>query len=559
LRSRLLGPLERYARRSSLNRKLLIPVLLLLFAMGVVIGVGAFGVFRITRLNAEITGPQLQRVLNAHEAKAGVEEGRAYAALATFEADPDRAAFYRQVAADHFARAADLLSSQILNAPDVRTARSAAALGRRIVEYAQSELLREPPGGAHTPESLAIIVRALTRVDVTMAMQALVDAAEAEIREDGEEIMRVRDRMLASVAFGAIAALGLALWLALWMLNAQVAIPIARLRAYLLSLSDAAGRDQEGPPQRRIAPTDLLSQEIPLLDQADEFGDIARAIETARDRGVALLDNLAQAREVLIEQERMASLGRLVAAVAHEINTPLGVSITTASLLSDLMGQALRDRRSAGVDPAQERMIERLEMAMSLLTSNLERAGRLIQSFKNISADQHYDAPRQVDLRQFVAEIVESLKPEVARRGAKLEIAEGPPAEMETRTDAIWQILSNLILNAAVHAFGQSGKGTITVALEVGQGQAEIRVRDDGRGVPQEIRARIFEPFFTTRRDLGGTGLGLAIAYTLAVEVLKGRLICVSPEGGGAQFTLTFPCDPIDPAVRGRREAPDPP
>jgi signal transduction histidine kinase len=130
---------------------------------------------------------------------------------------------------------------------------------------------------------------------------------------------------------------------------------------------------------------------------------------------------------------------------------------------------------------------------------------------------------------------------------------------METRTDAIWQILSNLILNAAVHAFGQSGKGTITVALEVGQGQAEIRVRDDGRGVPQEIRARIFEPFFTTRRDLGGTGLGLAIAYTLAVEVLKGRLICVSPEGGGAQFTLTFPCDPIDPAVRGRREAPDPP
>jgi len=230
-----------------------------------------------------------------------------------------------------------------------------------------------------------------------------------------------------------------------------------------------------------------------------------------------------------------------VAAVAHEINTPLGVSITSASLLSDLMGRALRDRRSDGVDLDQERMIQRLEMAMSLLISNLERAGRLIQSFKNISADQHYDEPRHVDLRQYVAEIVESLKPEVAVRGAKLEISEGPPAEIDTRTDAIWQILSNLILNAATHAFDRETIGRITVELSVTEEQAKILVRDNGRGIPEEIRPRIFEPFFTTRRDLGGTGLGLAISYTLAVDVLKGRLSCASQDGGGTVFALTFP------------------
>lgn len=522
----------------------MIPVLLLLFAMGVVVGIGALGVHRITRLNAEITGPQLQRVLIANEAKAGVEEGRVYAALAAFETDPDRAAFYRQVAADQFERAANLLSSHALQTVDARSAQSAAALGRTVVEYAQSELLKEPPGGAHSPESLAMSVRALTRVDVTSAMQALVEGAEQDIRADRAEIMLVRDRMLISVTVGAVAALGLALWLALWMLNAYVATPIARLRGYLLSLADLAERDPARPGQPRATPVDLLSQEIPLLDQADEFGDIARAIEIARDRGVAVLADLSQTREILIEQERMASLGRLVAAVAHEINTPLGVSITTASLLSDLVGPALRDRRAAGADPAQERLIKRVEMAMSLLTSNLERAGRLIQSFKNISADQHHDTPHRVDLRQFVTEIVESLKPEAARRGARLETPEGPPIEMVTRTDAIWQILSNLILNAATHGFDQGGKGTIVVELSVADRQAQIHVRDDGRGVPKAIQARIFEPFFTTRRDLGGTGLGLAIAYTLAVDVLKGRLTCVSEEGAGAVFTLSFPYQP---------------
>ncbi len=253
----------------------MIPVLLLLFAMGVVVGIGALGVHRITRLNAEITGPQLQRVLIANEAKAGVEEGRVYAALATFETDPDRAAFYRQVAADQFERAANLLSSHALQSVDARSAQSAAALGRTIVEYAQSELLKEPPGGAHSPESLAMSVRALTRVDVTSAMQALVEGAEQDIRADSAEIMLVRDRMLISVTVGAVAALGLALWLAIWMLNAYVATPIARLRGYLLSLADLAERDPARPGQPRATPVDLLSQEIPLLDQADEFGDIA--------------------------------------------------------------------------------------------------------------------------------------------------------------------------------------------------------------------------------------------------------------------------------------------
>jgi signal transduction histidine kinase len=540
-RAGLLAPLERYLRRSSLNRKLMIPVLMLLFAMGVVVGIGSFGVHRITNLNAEITGPQLQRVLRANEARAGVEEGRVYAALAAFELDADRAAFFRQVAADQFERAANALASQSLFAADAQAAQSATSLARTIVEYAQSELLKEPPGGVHSPETLAMSVRALTRVDVTTAMQSLVEAAEADIRADREEILAVRDQMLTSVAIGAIAALGLALWLAVWMLNAHVAVPIARLRGYLLNLANLADRDQQTPAQQLASPIGLMSQEIPLLDQADEFGDIARAIETARDRGVAVLANLSQTREILIEQERMASLGRLVAAVAHEINTPLGVSITTASLLSDLMGPALRDRRAAGVDPAQERLIRRLEMATSLLTSNLERAGRLIQSFKNISADQHHDAPHRVDLRAFVTEIVESLKPEAARRGARLEMPDGPPAEMVTRTDAIWQILSNLILNAATHAFDRESKGTITVELSAADGQARIQVQDNGRGVPKEIQARIFEPFFTTRRDLGGTGLGLAIAYTLAVDVLKGRLTCVSEEGGGTAFTLRFP------------------
>lgn len=249
------------------------------------------------------------------------------------------------------------------------------------------------------------------------------------------------------------------------------------------------------------------------------------------------------ARETTVEAEKMAALGGLVAGVAHEINTPVGVNLASATHLQS------ETRRAAARYAASELSGDELEdyfataaQAVELMVINSQRAADLIQSFKQVAVDQTSGEQRQFDLRGYIDEVLLSLRPQFKHSPIQISVDCPPGILVDSLPGAVSQILVNLILNALSHAFdeGQAGKITIRAALQADD-TVELMVADDGKGIPENIRERIFDPFFTTRRGHGGSGLGLNIAYNVALHALGGSLAQNSGERHGTAFILRFP------------------
>lgn len=211
----ILEPLERHLRSGLFWRQLMLPIFFLLFATGAVIGLGGVWAPKFSALNGDVTELLLQRYKSANDAKLSLAEGRIYTALAAIETDALRAAFYRQVAADQLERAARNLSSLSTSSSDAQAVESSTALAKRIVGYAQLELLQESVGDPRSPEVLSAIVRALLRTDISTAIQSLVEATEAEIRTQSEEGVAARYWIFTTFTIVAIGVLCLAAWLAL--------------------------------------------------------------------------------------------------------------------------------------------------------------------------------------------------------------------------------------------------------------------------------------------------------------------------------------------------------
>ncbi|TWB45409.1 signal transduction histidine kinase [Nitrospirillum pindoramense] len=277
--------------------------------------------------------------------------------------------------------------------------------------------------------------------------------------------------------------------------------------------------------------------------------ETARAhAETAR-----ALQELRDTQESLVQAEKLASLGELVAGVAHELNTPVGISYTAATFLAD----RLRDFRAelANGPPRRAALMDFLDLVeetASLMTVNAGRAARLVQSFKNIAVDQTSDERRLLSLKPYLEEIAISLGPQWKRPGHTLTIECPATLVLDTYPGALSQVLTNLIVNATLHAYspGQAGRLTITASSlpptpgAVGRPPAEhveILFADDGKGIPAEALPRIFDPFFTTRRGAGSTGLGLNIVFNLVTRTLGGRIEVDSAPGRGTRFFLRLP------------------
>ncbi len=535
--------LDRLLGGMSLNRKLSIPINILLLAMGIVVVIGCLGVYRIWEVNEFVSGPLVQRVVLASAAKGCVEKGRVFGALAAIELDPDRRAFYQRASLDQFDLASEELSKLSTLLEDAAAAQKATTLAKTVVEYARNTLFIVVRAAAGDADLAAERTRALARIDVTDALQRLLEVTQADIETGRAKATSIRDMTILAVALGAIVALGVGWRMSVWMMRVHIEAPIARIREFLLGVGRVV--DRNASPQRDVDAylMRLLSRDIPMLDRRDEFGDITRAIDIARVQGISLLEDLSSTRENLIQQERMASLGRLVAGVAHEINTPLGVSITAASLVAEIAETAIDDG-AAVPEPLDEFAIMQLGSAAKMIVTNLERAGRLLQSFKQVSAEQHYETVSAFELRAYVIAMIETLRPEASRLGRRVVLTDGASFDVRSRPDAIWQVFSNLVLNAALHAYDEGAVGVISVDVRTEGDQAIVTVSDQGKGIPPDIQAKIFEPFFTTRRNRGGAGLGLAIAYNMVADSLKGRLSCSSARGSGASFSFEFPIDP---------------
>jgi signal transduction histidine kinase len=293
----------------------------------------------------------------------------------------------------------------------------------------------------------------------------------------------------------------------------------------------------------------------------DEVGAMARAVEVFRKNAIAkrqadddlraskekaetALIELSETQKNLIDSERLAALGGLVAGVAHEVNNPIGISLTVASSLARRADQFEGELKSdVPLRRSQlEEFVTASRDAARQLVANLLRAAELIQSFKQVAVDRSHAERRQFNLDEATGQIVASLRPVLKK--APITVAVDVPAGLtvDGYPGSYGQILTNLFLNAANHAFPAGQAGTIAItAKPQGEDNIEIVFADNGTGMTPDVQRQAFDPFFTTRRNDGGTGLGLHIVHNLVTQQLSGRMMLESGPGQGTTFRIIMP------------------
>lgn len=255
------------------------------------------------------------------------------------------------------------------------------------------------------------------------------------------------------------------------------------------------------------------------------------------------LEQLRATQDDLVRSEKLASLGSLVTGVAHEINTPLGICVTATSILEEELGQWREAMQAGRFDEREQRAsLEQFEAAVQLLQTNTRRGAELVRSFKQVAADQSSGQHRDFDLAAYLDEIVLSLKPKLARAPCRVQVDCPPGIAMHTYPGALSQVVTNLLMNAVVHAFEGRSDGQVTIHARRDGEQVELTIGDDGVGMPAADLKRYFDPFFTTRRGIGGTGLGAHIVFNQVTSVLGGSIKVDSEPGKGTRVHLRLPC-----------------
>jgi len=252
---------------------------------------------------------------------------------------------------------------------------------------------------------------------------------------------------------------------------------------------------------------------------------------------------LRAAQASLVEQEKMAALGALVAGVAHEVNTPVGVALTAASAMSSYTQQLVAALNAPKVSRSDLlNLVGRLNDAAALIESNLHRAGDLMGNFKQLAVDQGSEHLSLLALHDYVQGVVSAHSPELRKAGIKVTLDIGEDLRPRLPPGKFSQVLSNLLMNAARHAWPEGGGGVIAVRAWRDGASLLMEFSDDGAGMAPSVRERIFEPFFTTKRGQGGSGLGLHIVYTI-LHQLGGQIEVDSHEGEGTTFVLRLPME----------------
>ena len=361
--------------------------------------------------------------------------------------------------------------------------------------------------------------------------------------------------MAMSLAVTALAAALLTIGM-LGFLHVRIIRPVLRLRQ---RMHDAAA-DPVHPELYRdaaVEPGEVGDMARSFNAMVERIGETLAARQTAEEaaqaarlRAEGALEELRAAQTGLIQAEKMAALGGLVAGVAHEINTPVGNALgavshlarktkTTAELFET--GKLRKQDADDFIKSAQE--------AGDIALANIQRAAALVRSFKQVAADQSADQRRRVRLDLYVEEVLTSLTPQVKR--CRLDVAVAIPGDIELDgyPGALAQVLTNLVGNVGLHAYGDDWDGPRPLRIAArrdGEDAVVLTVTDQGRGMTEDVRQKVFEPFFTTKRGAGGTGLGMHIVYNLATQRLGGRIEVASdaePQSParGTTFTLILP------------------
>ena len=293
---------------------------------------------------------------------------------------------------------------------------------------------------------------------------------------------------------------------------------------------------------RHLVQDELDKQNIQLQQEVTERQLTETQLQEKAQQLEQTLHSLQQTEDQLIQTEKMAALGRLVAGIAHEINTPIGIGITATSLLvekTDIF--TLRFKNGLLKRSEFEKFLATAQQSSQMALKNLERAAELIQSFKRVAIDQSSESIRVFNVKSYLEEILLQLSPKLKATQHTVIILGDATLDIYSFPGAFSQIDTNLVMNSLIHAYTLDDKGTIKLDFNRSVHQFVFVYSDDGSGILAENRGKIFEPFFTTKRGQGGSGLGLHIVYNLVTRKLGGNIRYDSQSEGGTRFIIVLP------------------
>jgi two-component system, NtrC family, sensor kinase len=348
---------------------------------------------------------------------------------------------------------------------------------------------------------------------------------------------------IAAVGMIAIASIGLLMGWILTKRLEQLTSAAEQLSAGNLKVrTNMKGRDEVAMLSATFNEmAERLASEQEKLRLANE--ELESKVSQRTSELTAALAHLKQAQEEIVQQEKLASLGALVAGIAHELNTPLGIGVTAASSIHDRTLNFQNDINEGAIRRSSlDEYINFVNDGSSLLLKNLDRASKLITNFKQIAVDQSSDSRRKFNLRETVLTVMNMLSPLLKKHQHSIEVEVDPNIVMDSYPGPFEQIITNMITNSLKHAFKNITQGKITISASLfDENQVEIYFSDNGSGISPENLPKIFDPFFTTEMGNGGSGLGLNIVHNLATGTLGGRLDVESKVNSGTTFRLKLP------------------
>ncbi|MEG3640030.1 DAHL domain-containing protein [Magnetococcus sp. PR-3] len=258
------------------------------------------------------------------------------------------------------------------------------------------------------------------------------------------------------------------------------------------------------------------------------------------------MDELNRTRDQLVSSEKMASIGRLAAGVAHEINTPIGIAVGAASQNRETAERILTMLEQEEVDEALlVKELESVDELANLITGSMDKAAKLIRALRRFTHASSDQGREHFDMVQTLHGVVEPFLPSLEQQGVELRLEMPDKLEVVSRKDLVQEIFTDLLSNSLVHGFSEQQGGVVEIQISYRDGAVHLCYRDDGVGIEKEVQNHIFEPFFTTRHPEGRYGLGLYFIQTLVQGQLQGHIQCHSTPGDGVMFDFYWPCDEL--------------
>lgn len=314
-----------------------------------------------------------------------------------------------------------------------------------------------------------------------------------------------------------------------------------------IAFNDMLGRIQQHIQRQEEAEIEFRQLNTNLEEKVNQR---TVALKEANQELIQTLEKLHQFQRQMVQNEKMASLGDMVAGVAHEVNTPIGLGVTASTMMLDRLAQLKTDFDNKALKASTlSKFIDEGQENLNIIYRNLNRSAELISSFKQVAVDQTSEGNRTFEFTQLMDEILLSLKPKLKKLPHQINLHCSNDLLVKTKAGPINQIMINLIMNSVIHGFEFIEQGQIDIYAELtDDSKMKILYKDNGKGLPEHLRKRIFDPFVTTKRGQGGSGLGMHLVYNLVTQALNGSISVTSEEQKGVEFEIQFPVKKIDAA-----------